>query len=210
MNGLYPVFLSLAGARCVVVGGGEVAARKIAGLRAADAAVAVVAPKLCPAAMEQVEKGDAQWVEGTFTPQALDGATLVIASTDNSDVNREVAQEAKARNIPVNVVDQPELCGFYVPSVVRRGDLVIAISTSGNSPAIAKRVRKKLENEFGPEWAPYLEIMGQARQRVLGLFDDQKKREEMFNTLAESDIFELAQKGDMQEAHKRVEEIVKG
>ncbi|MDH5511098.1 MAG: bifunctional precorrin-2 dehydrogenase/sirohydrochlorin ferrochelatase [Nitrospinota bacterium] len=210
MNGLYPVFLSLAEAKCVVVGGGEVAARKIAGLRVAGAAVMVVAPKLCPAAMEQVEVGEAQWIKGTFTPQALDGATLVIASTDNSEVNREVASEAKARNIPVNVVDQPELCGFYVPSVVRRGDLVIAISTSGNSPAIAKRVRKNLEKEFGPEWEPYLEIMGQARRMALCLFDDQKTREEIFNTLAESDLFDLVKKGDMQAAQKMVTEIVKG
>ncbi|MDH5478104.1 MAG: bifunctional precorrin-2 dehydrogenase/sirohydrochlorin ferrochelatase [Nitrospinota bacterium] len=209
MSALYPIFMSLNDTRCVVVGGGDVAARKIAGLFAVGARVTVVAPRLAPSTAEQVDKGAAQWIEGVFTPRQLDGATLVIASTDNNEVNQEVAREAKARNIPVNVVDQPQLCSFFVPSVVRRGGLHIAISTSGSSPAIAKRVRKKLENDFGPEWAPYLELMSQARQRALGLSYDQKTREEMFNTLADSALFDLVKTGDMDAAQRLVEEIVR-
>jgi len=210
MTGLYPIFLNLAGKKCLVAGGGAVAARKIESLAAAGAAVTVVAPMLCPAARALVDKGSARWIEGPFTPQAMDGATLVIAATNVDVVNREVSRMAAERGIPVNVVDQPELCSFFVPSVARRGGLVIAISTSGKSPAVAKRLRKKFEKDFGPEWAVYLEMMGRARERAMAASGGQKRREEMLNRLADSDLFDLVKNGDMETAQKRIEEMVKG
>jgi precorrin-2 dehydrogenase/sirohydrochlorin ferrochelatase len=210
MTGLYPIFLNLAGKKCLVAGGGAVAARKVESLAAAGAAVTVVAPMLCPAARALVDKGSARWIEGPFTPQAMDGATLVIAATNVDVVNREVSRMAAERGIPVNVVDQPELCSFFVPSVARRGGLVIAISTSGKSPAVAKRLRKKFEKDFGPEWAVYLEMMGRARERAMAASGGQKRREEMLNRLADSDLFDLVKNGDMETAQKRIEEMVKG
>ena len=210
MNALYPIFMNLAGKKCLVVGGGEVAARKIESLAAAGAAVTVVAPALSESARRLVDAGSAAWINGPFAPQAMDGAALVIAATDNPQVNRDVFTLASNKNIPVNVVDQPALCSFFVPSVARRGDLVIAISTSGKSPAVAKRLRKRLEAEFGPEWAAYLEIMGRARDRAMEAMGDQKSRERALGRLADSDLFDLVKKGDMDAANRRIEEMVKG
>ncbi|MDH4184783.1 MAG: bifunctional precorrin-2 dehydrogenase/sirohydrochlorin ferrochelatase [Nitrospinota bacterium] len=208
MSGLYPVFLALAGKKCLVVGGGEVAARKIASLWEAGAQITVVAPWLCPEARELVEKGAAKWLEREYTASMLDGATLAIAATGEESVNQKVSQDAEARNILVNVVDQPGLCGFFVPSVVRRGDLVIAVSTSGKSPAAAKRLRKKLEKDFGPEWAVYLRMMGEARELALKAKSGQKNREKIFNQLADSSLFSLVKEGQLDKARKLIEEIV--
>ncbi|MHB9024823.1 MAG: precorrin-2 dehydrogenase/sirohydrochlorin ferrochelatase family protein [Armatimonadota bacterium] len=155
----YPVFLDLRGKRCVVIGGGKVAKRKVDGLLEAGAEVVVIAPRI--SAMPD----GVQVIQREYTPSDLDGAMLVIASTDDPGVNDAIFREATARGIWVNVVDVPENCSFILPSVVRRGALRIAISTGGASPALAKRLRKSLEQQFGEEYGALVDLLWRLRQR---------------------------------------------
>ncbi len=207
MSLYYPILLNLDSQKCLIVGGGQVASRKAASVLEVGAVVKLVSPKITGPLKDLAKEGKIEWVRDVFSPPHMDGACLVIASTDDETVNREIYEEARKRGIPVNVVDQPELCTFIVPSVIRRGDLVIAVSTSGKSPAVSKRVRKILEKEFGPAWGTYLEMMGAARRHTLKNIDDQKRREEIFTRLAGSDLLELIQQGDLQGARNLVEEI---
>jgi precorrin-2 dehydrogenase/sirohydrochlorin ferrochelatase len=209
MNRYYPVYMNLSGRTCLVVGGGAVAARKAASLLECGAMVRLVAPKVCEAVADMEREGAIERIAGVFRPEQMDGAALAIGSTDNSDVNRLVFEEASRRNIPVNIVDQPQLCTFIVPSVVRRGDLVIAISTSGKSPAVAKRARMALEKTFGDEWAAYLEMMGEARERLLSSVADDAERERKFNRLADSPMLDKIKTGDLAGARAVMEDIVR-
>ena len=209
MSRYYPIFLNVEGRVCLVVGGGAVAGRKAASLVECGARVRVVSPEISGEMKKLVELSGVEHVPEPFDGQAhMDGVILAIASTDDDSVNRAVYEAAVARGIPVNVVDQPDLCTFIVPSLVRRGALSIAVSTSGKSPAVSKRVRRKLEEEFGDEWAVYLEMMGRARERALELVGDQKTREEIFNRLADSPLLERIKEGDMEGARRLVEELV--
>jgi len=207
MSVYYPVLLNLNSQRCLIAGGGQVASRKSVSLLEAGAVVKLVSPEIAGPLEDLAKEGRIEWVRDVFSPPHMDGVCLVIASTNNERVNREIYEEARKRGIPVNVVDHPELCTFIVPSVVRRGDLVIAVSTSGKSPAVSKKVRKILEKEFGPAWGTYLEMMGQARNHTLENVGDQRRREEIFTRLAGSNLLELIQQGDMQGAKNLVEEI---
>ena len=208
MSRLYPVMLQLEGKKCVVVGGGGVAARKIESLHEAGADVLVVSPEVSEKARELVDGKKARLREGAFVPEDLEGAFLVIAATDSEEVNRNVAEECSKKGILANVADRPELCGFYVPSMVRRGDLLIAISTSGKSPAVARKVRQRLQEEFGPVWETFLDMMGQAREEMIARVDGQKAREERFRELAESGMLELVKEGRLDKAREMMEGII--
>ena len=208
MSGFYPALLNLEGRKCLVVGGGHVAGRKASTLLESGALVTVVSPEISGVTGELVDAGKIEWIQAPFNPNHMDGAAIVIASTSDEEVNRMVSREAVRRNIPVNVVDVPELCTFIVPSVIRRGSLVIAVSTSGKSPATSKKIRKKLEKEFGDEWGVFLDIMGQARKTAIDKVDDQKQREEIFNRLASSDLLGHIRRGDLEGAQNLVKEIM--
>ncbi len=140
-----PIFLNLRGRRCLVIGGGEVAARKVALLLEAGGRVDIVAPQLCPALRALADQGAVAHSAGHFHPDQVREATLVFAATDDAQVNREVSEVAKARGIPVNVVDQPELCSFIMPSIIDRSPVVAAVSTGGASPVLARLLRARLE-----------------------------------------------------------------
>jgi len=204
----YPILIKLDGRLCLVVGGGKVAGRKASSLIKAGAAVRIVSPEISGEVKTLAEAGKVEWVKDKFSPRHLDGAFLAIASTDNEQVNHVVCDEAMARDILVNVVDKPDLCTFIVPSVTRRGDLIITFSTSGKSPAVSKMLRKKMEIEFGEEWAVFLNIMGEARSRAMNSVDDKKQREKIFNRLAGSDMLERIKRGDIEGARSLVEEII--
>jgi precorrin-2 dehydrogenase / sirohydrochlorin ferrochelatase len=161
----YPVILSdLEHARCVVIGAGKVAARKVAGLLEAGARPIVISPELCPelCALE----GCATILCRPYQQGDLDGAFLVIAATDDRAINREIAETCRRRGILVNVVDRPELCTFTAPAVVRRGDLLIAIATGGRSPALARFLRETLESLIDPAYGELLAILGDLRDDI--------------------------------------------
>lgn len=159
----YPAMLDLAGRDALLVGGGEVAAQKAGPLIEAGARLRVVAPQLVPALLARVEAGEAAWEQREVGPGDTDGCSVVVCATDQREVNKQVSQEARAAGIPVNVVDDPELCTFIVPSTVRRGPLQVAVSTGGRSPAFAKFMRKQLEQAVGEEYGVLAEIAGHMR-----------------------------------------------
>lgn len=161
---LFPIFVKLQGRLVLVVGGGEIAAGKIEGLLRAGAKVRVIAPEVHASLAEPIRDRKIEWVPRKFHVQDLAGATLVIAATSAPGVNALVYREAEACGILCNAVDDIENCHFYYGSIVQRGDLQIAISTNGKSPALAQRLRQELEQQFGPEYEVWLEWLGAARE----------------------------------------------
>jgi precorrin-2 dehydrogenase/sirohydrochlorin ferrochelatase len=205
----YPITLmDLAHARCVVVGGGEVAARKVAALREAGACPVVISPVLCDTLWRQAEAGEIEALEREYQPGDLVGAQLVIAATDDPETNEAVWQEAQAVGCLVNVVDDPDRCNFYVPATVRRGDLTLSVSTGGNSPLLARRIRESLEQQFDAAYEPYLALLGELRSRVQAEISDPARRKALWQALLGSDVLELFRSGKPKAAHQHAEQIV--
>jgi len=203
----YPVFLDITGAPCLVVPGGEVAARKTAGLAGAGAAVTVISPQVTERLARLVDNGLVRHLTRPFQRGDTRGAALVIAASSDRGVNEEVLEEARAAGIPVNVADDPGGSAFIVPSVLRRGGLTVAVSTGGKCPALARRVRLEIEKAIGPAYGPLLEIMGGLRESLLkkGLKGDKKDR--IINELLDSDICSLLREGDLAGLGRLIEEV---
>src|SRR5215468_26134 len=187
---LFPMFVKLYGRQVVVVGGGEIAAGKIDGLLQAGASVRLIAPQVHLSLVSLIRTRKVEWLPREFAAGDLEGAALAIAATSTPGVNASVFREAESRGIFCNAVDDIENCHFYYGSVVQRGDLQIAISTNGKSPALAQRLRQELEQQFGPEYEAWLEWLGAAREllRASGAAPAQKK--EMLHNLASRESFE--------------------
>ena len=196
----YPILMDLEGKRVLVVGGGGVAERKVRTLLEFGARVDVVSLDLSPALRGLSEEGRVQWAGREFEPSHLKGATLVIAATDDAEANRRVSAACRKQGIPVNAVDQPADCTFIVPAVVRRGDLLLAVSTSGRSPALARSVREELETRFGPEYADFLALMGSVREEVLARGRDQKTNQAVFESLVQSNLLDAVRRKDWSSA----------
>ncbi len=162
----YPVNLLVRGRRCVVVGGGRIAARKIEALLDAGAEVHVVAPDLVDELREARDAGRITTAERPFEPSDLDGAWLATTATSTTAVNRAVFEAGEARRIWVNAADDPEHCSFTLMSVVRQGDLVVTVGTGGRSPALATYLKDHVTQEMGPEWAVLLELLSEAREEL--------------------------------------------
>jgi siroheme synthase-like protein len=187
---LFPAFLKLHSRRVLVVGGGSIAAQKVPGLLEAGAHVHVVSPQLSPQLAEWVRNRQIDWSPKPFEPSDLDGAFLVVAATSLRDLNAHVYREADQRNILCNAVDDIDHCHFYYGSIVQRGDLQIAISTNGKSPALAQRLRKELELQFGPEYEHWLEWLGAARETLRAQSTDPETTKHWLHALASRPMFE--------------------
>jgi precorrin-2 dehydrogenase/sirohydrochlorin ferrochelatase len=181
-----PIFLDVTGRECVVVGGGEVAARKVEWIIEAGAHVTVVSPTLSPPMKAIVASGLVTHLARNYQRGDIRGCVLVYAATDDPKLHRELAAEARTLGIPVNVVDVPELCTFIAPAVVKRGALQIAISTGGAAPAFAARLRRNLEDQFGDEYARTLEVLRAARRRLHACEIDPAVRMRRLKDLANS------------------------
>ncbi len=166
MPGLFPMFLKLQGRPCLVVGAGSVGEPKIASLLEAGASVKIVAPQATEQVSSWVREGRICWEKRAFQNSDMAGCFLVVSATNNVDVNSAVYREAEAHGVLCNAVDDPDRCDFFYPSVVRRGPLQIAISTAGLSPALAQRLRRELEDQFGPDYAGWVEHLGRERARL--------------------------------------------
>jgi len=199
---LYPLFLKLDGRRCVVVGGGTVAARKVRALLECGARVTVVSPEIRAELEKCAEANEIKIVHRAFEPGDLEGAAIAIAATNDRKVNEAVANAGRERGVLVNVVDVPGLCDFYVPSRVDRGDLQIAICTGGAFPAFAKRLRLALEKQFGPEFAAYLELLARYRQEAKARIADPHQRAKAEEAFLDSPAFALVAEGKYEEAEK--------
>ena len=186
---LFPQFIKLAGRRCLVVGAGDVAESKISGLLDAQAAVRIVAPEATPQVQSWAADGKLEWLARPCEPSDLDGMFLVVVATSDPELQRNISAEARNRGVLCNVVDVPELCDFYYPAVAQRGALQIAVSTAGQSPALSQRLRKELEEQFGPEYEAWLEQLGEERAKLFAAPMDPEDRKRLLHDLACADAF---------------------
>ena len=192
----YPVVLSVEGRLVLVVGGGEVARRKVESLTAAGAKVRLIAPELTPELARLAGAGEFEWRRSEFEPADLAGCWLVIAATDEAGVNQRVAQAAEAATIWCNVVDQPADCSFIVPAIFRRGRLIVAVSTQGASPLLAARVRDRLAADFDPAWAGYVDLIGRARRAIIKKGRPAEENRPLLAALLEADLLTPLRQGD--------------
>ena len=204
----YPVYVNLVGRKAVVIGGGHIAEGKVENLLTAEACVFVIAPKLTKALQRLRDELRITHIAREYQAGDLRGAFIAISATDDRATNARVWQEALARNILMNVVDDTPHCNFIAPSILRRGDLTIAISTSGKAPAVAVRLREQLEHTIGPEYAQFLTLAGQARAPLLAQTPDFEARKALWYRLVDSDVFELLRQGDEAAARERIAEIL--
>jgi precorrin-2 dehydrogenase/sirohydrochlorin ferrochelatase len=185
---LFPIFLKLTGRPCIVIGAGNLAESKIESLLAAAARVTVIAPHASARITTKAEAGEIAWHQREYATGDLTGQFLAIAATTNPAVNRAVFAEAEAAGILINAVDDPPFCDFYFPSVVRRGDLQIAISTAGASPALAQRLRKEINSILPLDTGDWLAELGNLRREVLQLEPLNEARKELLHQLASRDV----------------------
>ncbi|WP_245690451.1 precorrin-2 dehydrogenase/sirohydrochlorin ferrochelatase family protein [Sporolituus thermophilus] len=206
----YPVNLNLAGRRCAVIGGGAVAARKVLALLAAGAAVTVVSPAVTAELAALAAAGQITHIERPYWPGAIENFFIVICATDDPDVNRQAAEEGRAKGALVNVADAPELCDFTVPSQIVRGDLVITVSTGGKSPALARRLRQELEARYGPEYGLYLAMVGRLRDEMKERLATPRARECFWRRALDDEALALVKAGKLHEAEEKIRDAIGG
>jgi len=209
MSRFYPILVDLQGKRALVVGGGKVAQRKIETLLEHGASVQVVAKELTATLEELRNHEKIEFLGDEFSEAFLEGAFLVFAATDDASLNRRVSQAAQQRGLLVNAVDQPADCNFIVPSVLSRGDLLIAVSTSGKSPAFARKVRGELERQFGEEYGFFLNLMGNLRKEILRVGLSQEENKSAFEQLVYSDLLEAIGRREWTTASQILEKVLR-
>lgn len=202
MTSMYPVTLNLTGKRCTVVGGGQVALRKVTSLIEQGANVTVISLELTDELLAMQEQF--VWKNCAYQDGMLQGSFLVIAATDSRAVNHAVAEWCEENQVLVNVVDSREESSFTVNAMVQRGDLLLAVSTNGISPAVSRRIRQELEQYYGPEYGVMLEILAQARQDAMESVQDAGKRRQFLQSVADMELPELLKKDTKEEVQKRV------
>ncbi len=206
MREYFPVFLRVRGAKALVVGGGSVALRKCRDLLAAGAVVSAVAPSFCRA-LRRISS--VQLSERRFRASDLRGAALVVAATGSAEVNERVAAEARRRGIPVNVVDRPELSTFIVPAVLRRGPIVVAVSTGGASPALARNLRDRISETISSGFGRHAAFLSRVRPLVLKKISDARHRRRILERLAEDDVREMIERGNSRRARAILREMIR-
>jgi len=183
---LYPIFLKLEGRKILIVGGGKVAEEKIYAVLRSATDVTVVAKKVSAKIREWVEAGLVRHIADEYSPGMVRQYFLVIACTDSEAVNRKIYEETQQAGVLCNAVDDPSYCDFYAPAVVRRGEFQIAISTGGNSPALAQRVRKKLEQQYGEEYESWIGWLGRMREGIIKALPRSQRRTALLHLIAET------------------------
>ncbi len=204
----YPLCLDLKGKKVSVIGGGRVAERKILSLLECSADVTVISPSITEKLRNLFKKGKLRYLPKAYEKDDLMGSFLVISATGKKGINMKVSEEAESRGCLCNVVDDPEISNFIVPSVVKRGKLLIAISTSGVSPALSKRIRKELEKRYGKEYGVFLNIMEDIRKKLLSEIPSEEKRKKIFHALANSDLIGVIKKKGIRAARRKSEAII--
>jgi precorrin-2 dehydrogenase/sirohydrochlorin ferrochelatase len=188
---LFPMFLKLSARPCLVLGAGTIAESKIAGLLEAGGRVRVVAPEATQQVRSWAQSNSIEWHQRSFQPDDLTGMFLVVAATSSAELHQRIFEEAKRRGVLCNIVDVPVLCDFYYPAVVQRGALQIAISTAGKSPALAQRLRKQLEEQFGSEFEEWLAQLGEVRDQLQSSKLDPEERKRLLHEGASEEAFEV-------------------
>jgi len=203
----YPIFLDLKAHPCLVIGGGSVAERKVESLLQAQGQVTVISPMLTPQLRAWAADRKITVHERPYRPGDLQGFSLVFAATSDEAIHQQIAAEAREAGVFLNVVDRPALCSFIVPAIVSQGDLTLAISTGGASPALAKRIRRTLEQSFGPEYDLALQLLARLREQAVnkGLSSDERQR--LFTTLVESPFLDYLRERRVDKLNALLREI---
>lgn len=192
----------------MVIGGGKIAEGKVEGLLAAQAQVTVISPDLTPRLHDLVEEQQITYLAHTYQPGDLTGAFMVICATDQTEINHQVWQEGTANRQLVNVVDDTPRCNFIAPSILRKGDLTIAISTSGKAPALAVRLKERLQRELGPEYERFIELAGELREPLARQVPDFETRKALWYEIVDSEILDVLARGDEAAAREVISRIV--
>ena len=192
MTSLFPMFIKLEGRQVVVIGAGNVAESKIGGLLETGARIRVIAREAAAAVREWAHEGKIELELRQFAAADLDGAFLTVAATSSRTLNERIYSEAQKRGVLCNVVDVPDLCDFFYPSVVRRGDLQIAVSTAGQSPSLAQKIRQQLEKQFGLGYAAWVAELGETRRLILASDLDKERKLDLLHSLASREAVETA------------------
>ena len=201
----YPILLNIQDKKCLVVGGGNVAWRKVCSLKEAGARVTVVSPEFCP---EMGKETGIERIQQKYEEGFLNEVLVVIASTDDEEVNKKVYYDAVKRGILVNVVDRPEFCSFIVPATISRGDLSISISTGGASPALARNIRESLEKQFGDEYGEFAKLLSETRRKILSEISNESIRRDILQRIAGLDMLEIIKQKGIAEAKKKILRII--
>ena len=204
----YPIYLNLKGRRVVVIGGGEVAERKIESLLESDASVLIISPEVTCRIAGLAEQKKVEIRYSRYTPGDCAGAALVFSATGNPEISRAVYQEATALGVFINTADQSEQCSFIMPAVVRRGNIGVAISTNGTSPALAARLRRKISGVVGPEYARLAELLSRIRPEIRNKVQTEAKRKDLHYRIIDSDIISLLKQEDSAPAERLLKEII--
>ena len=204
----YPVCLNLQQKNCVVIGGGSVAKRKVETLLAQEALVTVIAPEVCPLIAKKAADKEIIWRNTYFKPQDLAGAFLVIAATDNREANHLAAEYCHENGILVNVCDNLEESSFIVNSYFTKGDLLVAVSTGGVSPALSRKLRQELEQKVDDKYADILEILAEARKQALEEITDSAKRREFLQSLAKIDYLKVLEEQSIDNLRNQVKKCL--
>jgi siroheme synthase-like protein len=208
MNTYYPIYIEMHDQPCVVIGGGQIAEGKVDGLLAAKANVTVISPELTSHLHDLVNQKQIKYVARAYQAGDLTGMFMVICATDQGEINHQVWQEATANHQLVNVVDDTPRCNFIAPSILRKGDLTIAISTSGRAPALAVRLKERLQRELGPEYERFLELAGELREPLARHIPDFETRKALWYELVDSEILDVLAYGDEDKAREIISRIV--
>ncbi len=204
----YPINLNISGQLCVVIGGGAVATRKISSLLLCDARVRVISPELSSGLKQFLDDKKLEWLPRPYMKGDLQGATLAFALTDHPEVQRQIAAEANELEIPINIGDNPEACTFQTAATVRRGDLLISISTGGGSPAMAATIRRELEEQYGPEYGDLVKLLCVIRQLTVGQRSSQEKQRLLLDRIFQTNILVLLKEKKWQLLHEILLEIL--
>ena len=204
----YPIHLDIKNRHCLIVGGGAVGTRKVNTLLECGAHVTVISPDPTSHLARLASEGSITLKKRAYRSDDLAGMFLVIGATDDESLNLQVSEDAERAQILCNIADRPEVCNFILPSIVRRGDLVITISTSGKSPALAKHLRQKLETQFGREYADFLLLMGAIRQKLLSQAHEPEAHKALFNQLIDSNLIQLIQADKTEEINALLYKIL--
>ncbi len=203
MSDYYPIILKVGGKRCVVVGGGKVAERKTKMLLECDASVCVISPHLTPELGDLSQRGRIQVVARDYCTGDLDGALIAIAATDDPKVNEQVSREGQEKGVLINIADDLENSNFIIPSVLQRGDVLIAVSTSGRSPALARKIRTELEQSYGADYASLALLLSEVRSELRGR-GVQIDNDTWQRSLNIDLLLDLLTKGELEEAKRRL------
>jgi precorrin-2 dehydrogenase/sirohydrochlorin ferrochelatase len=189
----YPINVDIQNRNCLVVGGGGVGTRKVMTLLKCGAKVTVVSPVISES-LQDLEKSASLTLKARpYRTADIEGMFLVIGATDNEPLNRQISSDAESRNTLCNIADRPAVCNFILPSIVQRDDLIITISTSGKSPALAKKLRKTLESQFGEEYGDFLQLLGAIRRKLLSQAHEPEVHKPLFEQLINSDLIAMIQ-----------------